>query len=167
MTDGDQSREDPQVPRPGQQAPDFELSNQYGEPVRLSAFRGRNVVMIFYPFAFSGICTSELQAVRDHLPAFEELDAVVLALSVDSKFALRAFAAQEIFDFDLLADFWPHGAVAREYGVFDEATGMARRGSFVIDAHGIVRFAVVNPRGQAREHTDYLRALSNLAGIQA
>jgi mycoredoxin-dependent peroxiredoxin len=87
----------------------------------------------------------------------------VLAVSVDSKFALRAYAEQEGYGFSLLADFWPHGAVAREYGVFDEESGMARRGTFIIDAGGTVRYVVVNPRGQARDLAEYRRILAELA----
>jgi len=151
------------VPAVGQQAPDFTLANQFGEPVRLADFRGRNVVVVFYPFAFSGICTGELCEIRDNLAVFEHADAEVLAVSVDSKFALRAYAEQEGYGFSLLADFWPHGAVAREYGVFDEESGMARRGTFIIDAGGIVRYVVVNPRGQARDLAEYRRILAELA----
>ncbi|MFE4837860.1 peroxiredoxin [Arthrobacter sp. NPDC056691] len=151
------------VPEVGQQAPDFTLVNQFGEPVRLADFRGRNVVVIFYPFAFSGICTGELCEIRDNLAAFQHADAEVLAVSVDSKFALRAYAEQEGYGFSLLADFWPHGAVARKYGVFDEESGMARRGTFIIDADGTVRYVVVNPRGQARDLGEYRRILAELA----
>lgn len=152
------------VPEVGGPAPDFELSNQYGEPIRLSDFRGRNVVVVFYPFAFSGICTGELCEIRDNIGAFEDSDATVLAVSVDSKFSLRAYAEKEGYGFDLLADFWPHGAVARQYGVFDARSGMALRGTFIIDADGIVRYVVVNPRGQARDLAEYRSALSTLAG---
>jgi peroxiredoxin len=151
------------VPASGEHAPDFELSNQYGEPIRLSDFRGRNVVLVFYPFAFSGICTGELCELRDNIGAFDDVDAAVLAISVDSKFSLRAYAGKEGYGFDLLADFWPHGAVARQYGVFDEDSGMALRGTFIIDAEGIVRYVVVNPRGQARDLEEYRAALSALA----
>lgn len=150
------------VPAVGQPAPDFELTNQYGEPVRLSSFRGRNVVLVFYPFAFSGICTGELCEIRDNLAVFEDAGAAVLAASVDSKFSLRAYAEQEGYGFDLLADFWPHGSVAREYGVFDAGSGMARRGTFIIDAAGVVRYVVVNPRGQARDLSAYSDALAGL-----
>jgi peroxiredoxin len=150
------------VPAVGETAPDFELTNQYGEPVRLSSFRGQNVVLVFYPFAFSGICTGELCEIRDNLAVFEHADATVLAVSVDSKFSLRAYAEQENYSFDLLADFWPHGSVAREYGVFDAGSGMARRGTFIIDAGGVVRYVVVNPRGQARDLSDYRDALAGL-----
>ena len=152
----------PAVPAVGGTAPDFELANQFGEPVRLSSFRGQNVVLVFYPFAFSGICTGELCEIRDNLAVFEDTNAVVLAVSVDSKFSLRAYAEQEGYGFDLLADFWPHGAVASAYGVFDPETGMARRGTFIIDAAGTIRYTVVNPRGQARDFSEYLAALAGL-----
>lgn len=151
------------VPALGELAPDFELLNQYGEPIRLSALRGRTVVLVFYPFAFSGICTGELCELRDNLKLFEDADAVVLGISVDSKFAQRAYAAKEGYTFDLLADFWPHGAVASRYGVFDPETGMAQRGTFILDSSGIVRFVVVNPRGQARDFAEYRAALAELA----
>jgi mycoredoxin-dependent peroxiredoxin len=150
------------VPAIGGTAPDFELSNQFGEPVRLSSFRGQNVVLVFYPFAFSGICTGELCEIRDNLAMFEDANATVLAISVDSKFSLRAYAAQEGYSFDLLADFWPHGGVASAYGVFDADSGMAKRGTFIIDAAGSIRYSVVNPRGQARDLQEYRAALAGL-----
>lgn len=150
------------VPAIGGTAPDFELPNQFGEPVRLSSFRGQNVVLVFYPFAFSGICTGELCEIRDNLAVFEDSNAVVLAISVDSKFSLRAYAGQENYSFDLLSDFWPHGGVASAYGVFDPETGMARRGTFIIDAAGTTRYTVVNPRGQARDLNEYRAALAGL-----
>ncbi|MCU1530940.1 MAG: Redoxin domain protein [Arthrobacter sp.] len=152
------------VPAVGEPAPDFELVNQFGEPVRLSELRGRNVVIVFYPFAFSGICTGELCEIRDNLALFEDAGATVLAVSVDSKFAQRAYAEKEGYDFDLLADFWPHGAVAGQYGVFDPDSGMAKRGTFIIDGRGIVRYVVVNPRGRARDLAEYRAALAELGG---
>lgn len=152
------------VPAVGQVAPDFELANQFGEPVRLSGLRGGNVVVLFYPFAFSGICTEELCEVRDNLALFEDADATVLAVSVDSKFTLRAYAASEGYGFDLLSDFWPHGAVAEQYGVFDAGSGMATRGTFIIDASGVIQYVVVNPRGKARDFAGYRNALSGLGG---
>ena len=85
-------------------------------------------------------------------------------VSVDSKFAQRAYAEKEGYGFDLLADFWPHGAVAAQYGVFDAESGMAQRGTFIIDAGGIVRYVVVNPRGQARDLAEYRTALAGLGG---
>ena len=90
------------------------------------------------------------------------IHAVVLAVSVDSKFTLRAYAEQEGYTFDLLADFWPHGAAASLYGVFDPDSGMALRGTFIIDAGGTIRYTVVNPRGQARDLGEYRKALAGL-----
>ena len=152
------------VPAVGEPAPDFELMNQFGEPVRLSSHRGRSVVLVFYPFAFSGVCTGELCELQDNLGLFQDSDAVLLGISVDSKFAQRAYAQKEGYDFDLLADFWPHGAVAAQYGVFDAESGMAKRGTFIIDADGVVRYVVVNPRGKARDFAEYRAALAGLAG---
>lgn len=151
------------MPGVGEQAPDFALSNQYGEPVQLSQLRGRITVVVFYPFAFSGVCTSELSELRDNLDVFTAKDAHVLAVSVDSKYTLRAYARSEDYGFDLLSDFWPHGAVARSYGVFNETRGMAERGTFIIDRGGVIRYKVVSPVGQARDLAEYRQALDELA----
>jgi mycoredoxin-dependent peroxiredoxin len=148
----------------GDGAPDFELKDQHGTPVRLSSFRGsKNVVLVFYPLAFSGVCGGELCALRDEFPAVAaDSDTVLLTVSVDAMWAHRAWAEQEHFDFELLSDFWPHGAVAQEYGVFDEERGIAVRGTFIIDKDGVVRWKVVNPIPQARDVADYQKALAAL-----
>jgi mycoredoxin-dependent peroxiredoxin len=147
----------------GHQAPDFELKDQHGTPVKLSGFRGeKNVVLVFYPLAFSGVCTSELRAMRDEFPEISRDDVELLTVSVDSGFAHRAWADAEHYDFALLSDFWPHGEVAKSYGVFDENMGVATRGTFVIDKSGVVRWKVVNPIPQAREIADYQKALAAL-----
>jgi mycoredoxin-dependent peroxiredoxin len=148
----------------GDEAPDFELPDQHGTPVKLSSFRGaKNVVLVFYPLAFSPVCSGELCAMREDFPEASRDDVELLTVSVDHMFAHRAWAEQENFQFGLLADFWPHGAVAREYGVFDEDRGVALRGTFVIDKAGIVRWKVVNPIPQARDIADYQKALAALA----
>jgi peroxiredoxin len=147
----------------GQEAPDFELKNQHGEPVRLSSFRGtKNVVLVFYPLAFSGVCSTELYALRDDFPEITRDDVEVLAVSVDSTYVLRKWADAENFGFVLLSDFWPHGGVASLYGVFDTDRGLARRGTFVIDRSGVVRWKVINPILEAREITEYQKALAEL-----
>ena len=148
----------------GEEAPDFEIPDQHGTPVKLSSFRGaKNVVLVFYPLAFSPVCSGELCAMREEFPEAATGDVELLTVSVDSFFAHKVWAEQENFQFGLLADFWPHGAVAREYGVFDEDRGVALRGTFVIDKAGIVRWKVVNPIPQARDIADYQKALAALA----
>ncbi|SEP61910.1 peroxiredoxin [Streptomyces radiopugnans] len=147
----------------GNKAPEFELRNQHGETVRLADFKGeKNVVLLFYPFAFTGVCTGELCALRDELPRFVNDDAQLLAVSCDSPFTLRVFAEQEGLDYPLLSDFWPHGDTAREYGVFDEEKGCAVRGTFIIDKEGVVRWTVVNALPDARDLNEYAKALESL-----
>jgi peroxiredoxin len=147
----------------GQEAPDFELRNQRGQTVRLSSFRGaKNVVLVFYPLAFSGVCSSELCAMRDEFPEAERDDVELLTVSVDSGFTHRAWSDKEGFGFGLLSDFWPHGAVAKLYGVFDEDKGVSTRGTFIIDKSGTVRWKVVNPIPQARDIAEYQKALAGL-----
>jgi peroxiredoxin len=148
----------------GQEAPDFELRNQHGEPVRLSSFQGtKNVVLVFYPLAFSGVCSSELSALRDNFPEVTRDDTELLTVSVDSTFVLRKWSDTEGFQFGLLSDFWPHGGVASLYGVFDADRGVALRGTFVIDKAGVVRWKVVNPIPEARDIAEYQKALAALA----
>ncbi|MFD0884022.1 peroxiredoxin [Streptosporangium algeriense] len=147
----------------GSPAPDFELKDQHGTPVKLSDHRGKKVVLIFYPLAFSGVCHGELCALRDEFVANAPEDVQVLTVSVDSVFTHRAWADQEGYTFPLLSDFWPHGQVARAYGVFDEERGIATRGTFVIDGEGVVRWSVVNPIPQARDIAEYLRVLADLS----
>jgi peroxiredoxin len=148
----------------GDEAPDFELPDQHGTPVRLSSFRGaKNVVLVFYPLAFSPVCSGELCALREDFPEVSSEDVELLTVSVDSMFTHRAWAEAENFQFGLLADFWPHGAVATAYGVFNEEKGLAIRGTFIIDTCGVVRWKVVNPIPEARDISDYSKALAQLA----
>lgn len=142
----------------GALAPDFELQDQHGTPVKLSDFRGRKVVLVFYPLAFSGVCHQELSALR-----YFHADAQLLTVSVDSMFTHRAWSDREGYEFPLLSDFWPHGQVARAYGVFDDEKGISRRGTFIIDGAGVIRWSVVNPAGQARDVADYIKALADIS----
>lgn len=147
----------------GAPAPDFTLANQFGEPITLSAIRGTPVVLVFYPFAFSGICTGELCELRDNMALFKRDGVRLLAVSVDSKYTLRAYSQSEGYSFDLLADFWPHGAVAELYGAFDAGRGMAGRYTFVIDSGGILRDSFSTPAGTARTLLRYEQALALLS----
>lgn len=143
----------------GELAPDFKLQNQFGEEVSLSALRGMPVVLVFYPLSFSGICTGELCELRDNLSMFESSGVKLIGISVDSKFVQAKFAEQEGYKFDLLADFWPHGKVASDYGVFLEERGIATRATFVIDSEGVLAAKFVNGPGEARSLSDYKKAL--------
>ncbi|MEZ5189837.1 MAG: peroxiredoxin [Schumannella sp.] len=145
------------------QAPDFDLANQFGEHVRLSDYRSvRPVVLVFFPLAFSSNCTGELCDLRDNIAMFRSQGVELIGISVDSKAALRAWAEQEGYDFTLLADFWPHGAVAREYGVFLENKGFANRATFVIDAGGVIRASFITAPGEPRSIDEYRTVLDEV-----
>ena len=147
----------------GQEAPDFELKNQFGEPVRLSSYRGeKNVVLVFFPKAFTPTCTGELCAISDEKDVFENDDTVVLGVSTDTTATLKVFAELEKYQYQLLSDFWPHGAVAQTYGAFFEPGGFPMRATFIIDKDGVVRWSVVNGPGDARRTADYREALASL-----
>ncbi|MBE1875410.1 peroxiredoxin [Myceligenerans pegani] len=147
---------------PGDPAPDFTLPDTHGTPVHLGDLRGQATLVVFYPFAFSGICTSELCELRDNIEDFETAGVRLLAVSTDPVFALKAWQEAEGFGFDLLSDFWPHGAVARSFGVFDDESGHALRGSFLVDADGIVRWSVLSPRARPRDLEGYRQALAEI-----
>jgi mycoredoxin-dependent peroxiredoxin len=152
------------APEVGTEAPDFTVKDQNNQDVTLSSFRGeRNVLVVFYPFAFSGLCTGELCAVRDDLGDFQNDDVQLLAISVDHPFALKAWSEAQGFEFPLLSDFWPHGEVAKSYGVFNDARGMSVRGTFLVDKAGIVRFVEVNAPGQRRDQDGWRKAVATLA----
>ena len=147
----------------GDEAPDFTLNDQTRTPVTLSDFRGKkHVLVVFYPLAFSGVCTGELCSLRDSIDSFRSDDVETLAISVDSSAATAAFAAKEGYEFPLLSDFWPHGAVAERYGVFDAGSGLALRGTFLIDRAGVIRFAETNPIPDARDQQRWRHALAEL-----
>jgi mycoredoxin-dependent peroxiredoxin len=130
--------------------------------VSLIGLRGTPVALVFFPSAFSEICTREACELRDHLDEFEVAGVRLLGISCDPRCALRAWGDQEGLGFDLLSDFWPHGAAARSFGVFDDNLGMASRGSFLIDADGIVRWQVVNAPSHPRDFGAYRAALAGL-----
>ena len=147
----------------GDAAPEFTLRDQDKQPVSLAGLRGTPVLLVFYPFAFSGLCTGELCQLRDELAVYTDAGVKVLAVSTDPTFSLKAYKAEEGFDFPLLSDFWPHGTVAQAYGVFNEKAGMALRGTFLIDAEGVIAFAEVNSAGDAREQSGWKDAVATIA----
>lgn len=147
----------------GDEAPDFELQDQTYKPVRLSDYRGKkSVVLIFIPVAFTRTCQAELCAIRDELPTFRSDEVETLAVTCNAAASLRVWAEQQGFEFPVLSDFWPHGEVSRLYGVFDDCLGVARRGTFIIDRDGIVRYRVVKEISEARDEQEYERVLEEL-----
>ena len=151
------------TPTEGSPAPGFTLPDQHGQEVSLAEWRGeKNVVVVFYPYAFSRVCTGELAQIRDSLHELSGPDRALVAISCDPMFGLRVFAERERLTFPLLSDFWPHGAVASAYGVFDEQRGCARRATFVVDRHGIIRWRVQNAMPEARTFGDYAAVLESL-----
>ncbi|MGY1779198.1 peroxiredoxin [Geodermatophilus sp. SYSU D01036] len=147
----------------GDVAPEFSLPDQDRQVVSLAELRGTPVLVVFYPFAFSGICTGELCQLRDELTTYTDAGVQVVAISTDPVFSLKAFKAREGLDFPLLSDFWPHGATAQAYGVFNEKAGMALRGTFLVDAEGTIAFAEVNQPGDAREQSGWKDAVEKIA----
>jgi peroxiredoxin len=149
----------------GDNAPDFTLKDQNNQDVRLADFHGRKaVLLVFYPLAFTGTCQGELTEIRDNLPVYSNDAVQVLTVSVDSAYSHKVWSLQQGFEFPLLADFWPHGGVASAYEVFDDATGRANRGTFLIDRGGEIRFAeMLGPR-EPRDQKAWQQALEDLSG---
>jgi len=148
----------------GAVAPDFTLKNQHGEDITLSSLRGeKNVVLVFFPFAFSGICTGELREIGDNLADFVADGAEVLAISCDHFFSNRAFADRDGYSFSILSDFWPHGEVSRAYGTFNEGAGAPDRGTYVIDRTGVVRWKVEHGISEGRDLAEYRTALAEIS----
>lgn len=148
----------------GSPAPGFTLKDQNGTDVSLSDFAGsKAVALVFYPFTFTGICEGELCALRDDYGRYEAAGVQVLAVSCDSKNSQKVWAEQQGYTFPLLSDFWPHGATAQAYGVFNDALGCATRATFLIDRDGTVVDAFeTDSLGTAREQDRYEAALAKL-----
>jgi peroxiredoxin (alkyl hydroperoxide reductase subunit C) len=149
----------------GAPAPAFTLKDQAGNDVSLSDFAGEKAVaLVFYPFTFTGVCEGELCALRDDLGTYESAGVQVLAVSCDSRFSQGVWAEKQGWNFPVLSDFWPHGAVAQAYGVFNEAVGCANRATFLIGTDGTVVDAFETDNlGTAREQDRYAEALAKLA----
>lgn len=148
----------------GQEAPDFELRSTAGDPVKLSSLRGEKAVaLVFYPFTFTGLCEGEICALRDDLSRYEAAGVQVLAVSCDTAPSQKKWAEEQGFGFPLLTDFWPHGAVAQAYGVFNDKVGCAMRHTFLIDRNGVIVDSFgTDAIGTPREAARYEEALAKL-----
>lgn len=148
----------------GQEAPDFELPNTEGASTKLSSFRGqKNVLLVFYPFAFSRGCLSEFCTLRDENSDLVSTDDVeIFGISIDHVFALKAWKAAEKFPNTFLSDFWPHGSVAQAYGAFNEH-GCCNRMTFLIDKEGTVAYVEENPDNALRDQAGWRKALAELS----
>ena len=136
----------------GAEAPEFDLEVDRDDRVRLSDFRGRrNVLLVFHPFAFTPVCEDEARDLQENLPAFEHADTEVVLVSCDTAPARQAWKRELGLTYTLASDFWPHGEAARAYGVFDEETGAAVRGTFLIDKSGAVVWTLVHDADTRRD----------------
>lgn len=147
----------------GEIAPDFTLSDQHGEELTLSELVSEQpVALVFFPLAFSGICTGELCELRDNLAVFSDAKVRVVGISVDSVFSLKVWAEQEGYEFSILSDFWPHGAVASQYGAFIEERGIATRATVIIGEDRKVLASFETSPGEARDFSAYRAAVAAL-----
>jgi len=146
----------------GAKAPDFALRDQHNVVVSLAGQRPKFVLLVFYPLAFTGVCAGELNLIQADLDLLQNDRIQVLGISVDSPYTQRVFADRDGLKFPLLSDFWPHGKVAQDYGVFDDNAGVATRGSFLIDAEGVIRWRVLSDIGHPRNHELYHQAIAEL-----
>lgn len=129
----------------GSRAPDFDLEVDRSVRVRLADFRGhRNVLLVFHPFAFTPVCEEEALDLEENAAAFEAAETDVVLVSCDTAPARQAWKQRLELSYTLASDFWPHGAAAKAYGVFNEATGAPLRGTFLIDKVGVVVWSLVN-----------------------
>ena len=152
---------------PGTPAPEFTLHSTPDQAVSLSEFRGRPVILAFYPADFSPVCGDQMVLYNQILPEFSEYGAELLGISVDGVWCHAAFAADRHLHFPLLADFEPKGAVAREYGVYREHEGTTERALFVIDGDGIIRWSYCSPVGVNPGANGILKALDEMTGRPA
>jgi peroxiredoxin len=146
----------------GTEAPAFELRAGNDERVGPSSYRGRPLIIAFYPLDWSPVCSDQLALYQQVLPMFEELGAALIAISVDSAWCHRAFAEDRHLTFPLLADFEPKGEVARRYGVYREGDGFSERALYVLDPQGRVHWSHVSPPEVNPGAEGILRALGDL-----
>ncbi len=147
----------------GMKAPDFTLTDQKGKKLSLSDFRGKKVLLSWHPFAFTGVCTDQMRALETHKEAFDKLNTVALGMSTDPSPSKGAWAkALSIKDTRLPSDFYPHGQVAKEYGIFVEELGSSGRVNILIDEEGVVRWVKEYDIPQLPDIDEVLQAIKEL-----
>ena len=155
----------PDILQPGTRAPDFSLPGDTGDTiVTLKQFRGRPIVIVFYPADWSPVCGDQLALYNEILPELEELDAQIIGISVDGVWCHKAYADARHLKFPLLSDFEPKGAVSRAYGVYEEGGGVSRRALFVIDGDGVIRWSHLAPFDVNPGADGFLAALEDVQG---
>ncbi len=148
----------------GTRAPDFTLPDANNNPISLADYRGRNVVLVFYPLDWSPACSDQLSLYQNELEEFEKYNTQVLGISVDSIYSHGAWATVRGITFPLLADFNPKGEVARRYAVYRNSTGFSERALYVVDSNGVIRYAHVSP--QLHQVPDIYELLDHLKSIK-
>lgn len=131
----------------GSQAPDFTLVDSSGEDISLADYRGKLVILAFYPADWSPVCGDQMVLYNEVMPIFEEYNAQLLGISVDGRWSHRAFVDDRNLNFPLLSDFEPKGEVAMKYGVYDHKAGLSERALFVIDTQGVIQWSYISPPG--------------------
>jgi peroxiredoxin len=161
------SQDPPHALEAGSTAPDFELRATPDQFVKLSDFRGRPLILAFYPADWSPVCTDQMSLYNEVLPEFRRFGADLAGVSIDHAWCHVAFAQHRNLHFPLLADFHPKGDVAQRYGVYDDTVGMSKRALFVLDGDAVIRWSYVSPVGVNPGADGILRALESMVGAMA
>lgn len=152
--------------QPGTPAPEFSLPAAPGERISLSDYRGKNLVLVFYPADWSPVCTDQLAIYTQALPLLRRQNAEIVGISVDGAWCHQAFKQDRKYRFPLLADFEPKGAVSRAYGAYREREGISERALFVVDGEGIIRWSYLSPQEQNPGVDGILDALEKIPAPQ-
>ncbi len=147
----------------GVKAPDFTLEDIHEQNVSLSDFRGKKVLLSWHPLAWTGVCLDQMRSLEVNRDKFASLNTVPFGMSVDSGASKKAWAAAaNLKNTVLLCDFWPHGKVAQDYGIFNEEFGISARANIIVDENGIVKWVKIYPNSQLPDINEVLQALSEI-----
>lgn len=147
----------------GDKAPDFSLKDNFDKTISLSDFRGKKVLLSWHPLAWTPVCTDQMRALENNWDALQKLNTVPLGFSVDSEPCKKAWAsALALKKLSIPSDFWPHGKVAQDYGIFIEKQGFSERANIIVDENGLVKWVKVYPLSQLPDLNEVLQILSNM-----